>query len=223
MGRAAATGKGMSPSRPLRAAVYARVSTDDQHCEMQFRELGELAQRNGWERIDYVEMESTRKRRPILEQLLKDARARKFDIVLAWKLDRFGRSTKELLTHIEQLDLAGVRFICGVIDTDKRNPVSRLTLHILAAVAEFERDLIRERTMAGSKEYARAHKAGEIGVMFQGRVRESRSKRNLPPGRPKRIFRRDEAEKLRKLGWSWRAIAKHLEVSASTLRGALGA
>jgi DNA invertase Pin-like site-specific DNA recombinase len=212
------TGVTPTNARPLTAAIYARVSTEDQHAQMQLTELGQLAARNGWERVDYIEQESTRKKRPVLEQLLKDAKARKFDIVLAWKLDRFGRSTKELLTHIEQLDLAGVRFLCGAIDTDKRNPISRLTLTILAAVAEFERDLIRERTMAGSREYARAHAAGEIGA---GK-RESRSKRNLPPGRPRRIFRRDEAEKLRALGWSWRAMARHLDVSASTLRGALG-
>ncbi len=176
-----------------------------------------MAARNGWERIDYIEMESTRKRRPVLERLLVDARARKFDTVLCWKLDRFGRTMTEVIGNIELLNLAGVRFLSGVIDTDKRNPASRLTLHILAAVAEFERDLIRERTISGSREYARAYQAGEVGA---GK-RESRSKRNLPPGRPKRIFRRDEAARLRGLGHSWRAIAKHLGVSATTIRGAL--
>lgn len=205
--------------RTLTAAIYARVSTEDQNCSMQLRELGELASRNGWERLDYIEMESTRKRRPVLEKLLADAKARKFDIVLCWKLDRFGRTMTEVLSNIELLNLAGVRFLSGVIDTDKRNPAARLTLHILAAVAEFERDLIRERTIAGGREYRRAYYAGEVGV-GPGK-RQSHSRRNLPPGRPKVIFRRDEAEHLRKLGWSWRAIARHLAVSATTLRDAL--
>jgi DNA invertase Pin-like site-specific DNA recombinase len=176
-----------------------------------------MAARNGWATVQYVDIESSRKVRPQLEALLRDAKARKFDVVLCWKLDRFGRSTKELLTNIDALDLAGVRFLCGVIDTDKRNPISRLILTVLAAVAEFERDLIRERTVSGSKEYARAFASGQVGP---GR-RESRSKRNLAPGRPKLIFRRDEAAKLRDLGHSWRAIAKHLGVSATTIRGAL--
>lgn len=200
----------------MRAAIYARVSTEDQHCEMQLTELTGIAERNGWEIVRYVEMESTRNQRPELLRLLADAKLRRFDIVLCWKLDRFGRSVKELLTNIELLDLAGVRFLAGVIDTDKRNPSSRLMLHVLAAVAEFERDLIRERVTAGLAEYRRAFAAGKIG-----KVRNSVSGKNLAPGRPRRVFRRDEAEKLRKLGHSWRAIGRQLGVPASTIREAL--
>lgn len=204
----------------MKAAIYARVSTKDQHCEMQLSDLRGLAQRNGWDTVEYLDMKSTRKHRPKLEELLRDAKARKFDIALVWKLDRFGRSLKELVANIETLDRAGVRFLSSTqgIDTDKRNPTSRLILNILAAVAEFERDLINERTNEGRLEYIRAHQAGKVGL---GKERQSRSKKNLPPGRPKKVFRRDEAEKLRSLDWSWRAIAKHLGVSASTIRGAL--
>jgi DNA invertase Pin-like site-specific DNA recombinase len=200
----------------MKAAIYARVSSDDQHCELQLTELRGLAERNGWETVEYMEMESTRKRRPELERLLRDAKARRFDVVLCWKLDRFGRSVKELATNVDALDLSGIRFIAGIIDTDKRNPASRLMLNMMAAFAEFERDLIRERTMAGSAEYKRAFLAGNVG-----KTRHSKSGKNLAPGRPKRIFRRDEAEKLRGLGHSWRAIAKHLGVSATTIRDAL--
>lgn len=199
-------------------AIYARVSTKDQHCEMQLSDLRGLAERSGWPKLEYVDMKSTRKHRPELERLLRDAKQRKFDVVTVWKLDRFGRSVKELISNIELLDQAGVRFFCPPIDTDKRNPASRLMLHILAAVAEFERDLINERMNEGRIEYARAHAAGEVGV---GKSRESRSKQNLPPWRPKKIFRRDEAARLRRLGWSWRAIAKQLQVSATTVREAL--
>ena len=77
----------------MKAAIYARVSTDDQNCAMQIRELRELAARYGWETVvEYVEMQSTRKRRPKLEELLADAKARKFDVVLCWKLDRLARN-----------------------------------------------------------------------------------------------------------------------------------
>ena len=198
-------------------AIYARVSSYDQHCEIQLRELTEDCQRKGWAHVEYVDMQSTRKRRPQLERLLQDAAAGRLDVVIVWKLDRFGRSVQELVANIAALDRAGVRFIVQSqgIDTDKRNPTSRFLLHILAAVAEFERDLIRERVTAGQAEYVRAYEAGEVGV---GKARESKSKRNLAPHRPKKIFPRAEAARLRKSGLSWGEISKRLGVSASTIR-----
>ena len=200
------------------AAIYARVSTTDQHCELQLTEGRVYLERNGWDKFEYVEMQSTRKRRPVLEQLLRDAKARKFDIVWCWKLDRYGRTNSELEANIDALTRAGVRFICAYIDTDVRNPASKLMQNMLSSFAEFERDLIRERTVAGSIEYKRAYLAGEVGV---GKKRQSKSGKNLAPGRPKSIFRRDEAAKLRELGHSWRAISKHLGISATTIRDAL--
>lgn len=191
----------------MTAAIYARVSTDDQNCSLQLRDLRETAARNGWDTVEYMDMESTRKRRPKLEELLKDAKARKFDVVLCWKLDRFGRSVKELLANIEMLDLAGIRFMAGIVDTDKRNPGSRLMLHILAAVAEFERDLIRERVTAGVAEYQRAYKAGRVGA---DRQRQSRSSENRAHGRPKKVFDRLKVEELRESGMSERKIAEAL-------------
>jgi putative DNA-invertase from lambdoid prophage Rac len=201
----------------MRAAIYARVSTYDQHCQMQVRELKEDATRRGWGQVEYVDMESTRKRRPELERLLADAAKGKLDTVLVWKLDRFGRSVQELVANIAALDRAGVRFIVASqgIDTDKRNPTSRFLLHILAAVAEFERDLIQERVKAGQAEYMRAYEAGEVGP---GKSRESKSKRNLAAHRPRKVFARAEAVKLRKSGLSWGAISARLGVSVSTVR-----
>jgi putative DNA-invertase from lambdoid prophage Rac len=201
----------------MTAAIYARVSTLDQHCAMQLTDLRGQCERNGWPATEYVEHGSGKagSRRPVLAELLKDARSRKFDTVLVWKLDRFGRSLKELLANIETLDLAGVRFIAGVIDTDKRNPTSRLMLNILGSVAEFERDLIQERVNAGVQEYRRSFTAGKVGA---GKQRESKSKKNLPHGRPKKIFRRDVAQQMLDRGMSLRAVARELGVKRTTLR-----
>lgn len=206
----------------MNAAIYARVSTLDQDCAMQLSDLRGLSQRNGWPATEYIEQASGKagSRRPVLDRLLTDARAHKFDIVLAWKLDRFGRSVKELLANIETLDLAGVRFVAGVIDTDKRNPSSRLMLHILAAVAEFERDLISERVNAGVQQYRRSYAAGKVGV---GKPRRSHSEKDLPHGRPRTVFARDKVKELVASGMSRRAIAKQLGVSEITIRRTLKA
>ncbi|HWE53848.1 MAG TPA: recombinase family protein [Bryobacteraceae bacterium] len=208
----------MTPSRPQIAAIYARVSTADQNYDMQLTEIREYLGRMGWATVEYLEKMSSRKRRPELERLLADAGTRKFDVVVVWKLDRFGRTVRELVDNIMVLDQKGVRFICLTqqIDTDKRNPMSKLVLHMMAAFAEFERDLINERVKAGVDEYRRAFDSGRVG-----RERHSRSGRDMPPHRPKRVFRRDRAAELRRKGWSWRKIAKELDVPVSTVRDAL--
>lgn len=185
------------------AAIYARVSTEDQHCEMQLTELKAYCARMGWATVEYVEKVSTRKRRTELERLLADARQRKFDVVLVWKLDRFGRSVRELHENIGHLDNCGIRFLALMsnVDTDQRNPTSRLLLNMLAAFAEFERDLNQERTKAG---IAQARRQGK---RF---------------GRPRRVFDRDKAAQLRKSGRTWDEISAALKVPVSTLRSALG-
>lgn len=186
------------------AAIYARVSTEDQHCEMQLSELRGYASRMGWETAEYVEKASGKAgaKRPQLERLMNDARLRRFDIVMVWKLDRFGRSVPEFVARVQQLDAAGVRFIAVTqgIDTDSRSPTGKLLMHILAAIAEFERDLIRERTRAGVAEAKR---------------------RGKHCGRPRKIFRRDEAAAMRAAGVSWRKIAAALGVPQATVRAAL--
>lgn len=204
----------MKATHKMIAAIYARVSTEDQHCEMQMTELGGIADRMGWEKTVYTEKASTRKDRPVLTQLLADASKRKFDVVLVWKLDRFGRTVRELVDNIERLDNASVRFMCPEqgIDTGNRSATGKLIIHVLAAVAEFERDLIRERTLAGVAEYKRAYDAGIIG-----KHRHSKSGKDLPTGRPRRVFRRDEALQMRAQGMSFRAIAKALQVPLGTV------
>lgn len=188
----------------MTAAIYARVSTYDQDCSMQLTELRAYAARAGWAVAEYVDQGlsgAAGKRRPELERLMADVRLRKLDSVVVWKLDRFGRSVQEFVERILALDQAGVRFVAPSqgIDTDHASPAGRLLMHILAAIAEFERELIRERVKAG---VAEAKRKGQHC------------------GRPKRVFRRDQVAKLRAQGESWRAIAKRLKVPVSTIRGA---
>ena len=185
----------------MRAAIYARVSTTDQTCDLQLRELRQYIVHRGWQITgEYVDTgwSGAAAARPELDRLLQDARLRRFDVVLVWKLDRWGRSVAASVKSIQELASLGVRFIAMTqnIDTDDSNPMSRFLLHILAAFAELERELIRERVTAG----VRAAKA-----------------RGKQVGRPKRVFRRDEVVRLRADGVSWRDIAKALNIPVATL------
>jgi putative DNA-invertase from lambdoid prophage Rac len=205
--------------RKLTAAIYVRVSTVDQKLDMQTTEVRQYAERMGWTVAEYSDkMSGSKARRPGLDRLMDDARLRKIDIVLVWKMDRFGRSLKDLISNILLLDGYGVRFVSVTqgIDTDKQNPASRFMMHILAAVAEFERGIISERVNSGVKQYMADYAAGKIG-----KTRHSKSGKNLAHGRPRRIFRRDEMVKLRKAGHSLRAIAKQLGLPLSTVVDAL--
>jgi putative DNA-invertase from lambdoid prophage Rac len=112
----------------MNVAIYARVSTQDQDCELQLRELRDYATRQGWATLKAYEdvMSGDKARRPGLDRLMADARARKFDCVLCWKLDRFGRSLVHVVNTIHALESYGVRFIAITqgLDTDQRNPTS---------------------------------------------------------------------------------------------------
>lgn len=204
----------------MRAAIYARVSTKAQDDAIQLADLQGFVARWGWDPVVYEDKLTGKEgiRRPGLERLLTDARQKKIDVVLCWKLDRFGRSVKDLCDNIATLDQCGVRFLVPQqgIDTDKSSPVGRFTIHILAAVAELERSFIVERTSAGREAYMAAFEAGQVG-----RSRHSRSGRDLPVGRPLRIFHRDKARALRASGMSWRALSAKLGVPVSTLRAAV--
>lgn len=191
----------------MKAAIYARVSTSDQNCEMQLAELRRYVLARGWELFgEYVDTGFSGKNanRPNIKRCLDDARLRKFDVILVWKLDRWGRTVSQLSTDIQNLDSMGIRFIAVTqgLDTDKSNPGAKLMLHIMSAIAEFERELILERIHAGIKQ-AKAN-----GTKF---------------GRPKAIFRRDMAVELRLAGKSLTEIAIELEVPRSTVYKALRA
>jgi DNA invertase Pin-like site-specific DNA recombinase len=137
------------------AAIYARVSTTDQHNEIQISELTDYIERRGWTLggVYQDQMSGAKGKRPGVDALMADARLHKFDVVVVWKLDRFGRSVIDLVSKLRDLESCGVRFIAASqgIDTDSANPTARLLTHILAAVAEFERSLIVERVSAGLK------------------------------------------------------------------------
>lgn len=186
----------------MRCAIYARVSTQTQKNDMQLTDLRDYAQRQGWDTVEYLEKESSVKHRPIFEQALADARNRKFDVLIVWKLDRAFRKISHLIEIVRELDRFGVRFIATTmgIDTDNRSPMGKLILHLFGILAEFERDLLVERTRAGVAEAKRQGKHC---------------------GRPRKVFQRERASELRAQGMSWRAIAHKLGVPQSTIRLAL--
>ena len=192
----------MKNTEPISTAIYARVSTSDQHCENQLREVREYVTRHGWKIAgEYVDegFSGAKASRPALDRLMADAAKRKFDCVAVWKIDRFGRSVLHLNQQLEVLTRHGIRFVATSqgIDTDKSNPTASFLLQILAAVAMFEREIIRERTLSG---ICAAQAAGKH------------------VGRPKRVFRRDDVVRLRdKEGLSWRAIAAKLELPVMTV------
>jgi DNA invertase Pin-like site-specific DNA recombinase len=200
----------------MRAALYTRVSTTDQNADLQVRELRSYAGHQGWDIIqEYADtMSGAKASRPALIKLMADARAGKFDCLLVWKLDRFGRSLVDCLLNIRTLEDHGIRFIAVTqgLDTDQQNPASRFLLHVLGAAAEFERALIRERTQAGRLRYRQDYEAGRVGKGVY-----SRSGRNLPPHRPRRIFDREAVAALRTQGLSIRAIAQQLGLGVGTV------
>jgi DNA invertase Pin-like site-specific DNA recombinase len=135
----------------VRAALYARVSTADQTCENQLLELRRYAVARGWTPAEYVDpaVSGAKDRRPALDKLLKDARRRRVDVVVCWRLDRLGRNLKHLITLIDELQILGVSFVSLAEGIDATTPAGKLQMHILGAIAEFERERIRERVLAG--------------------------------------------------------------------------
>jgi DNA invertase Pin-like site-specific DNA recombinase len=149
---------------PKRAAIYVRVSTDKQTIENQLRELRQIAKRRGWEVVhEYhdtgISGAKSRDARPALDQMLKDAQRRRFDVVMAWAIDRLGRSLIDLLGTIQTLETCGVDLYLDQQSIDTTTPAGRLTFQITGAFAEFERRMIRQRVLAGLK---RAVEKGSI-------------------------------------------------------------
>jgi len=140
---------------PRKVAIYTRVSTDDQDTALQTTELLEYARKRGWDPVMYEDhgISGAKFDRPALNRMIADVQSGSVDLVLTWKLDRMGRSTQHLAGIINMLLEADVGLVVPTqgIDTSAGsiNPASKLQLNVLAAVAEFERDLIRERTKAG--------------------------------------------------------------------------
>ena len=180
-----------------RVGLYARTSTADkgQDPEMQLKDLRQYASARGWKVFgEYVDKgeSGAKDRRPQLNRLMEDARKRKIDGILVWRLDRLGRSLKHLILTLDELQSLGVGFISYSENLDLTSSTGRLMFQLLGAFAEFERNLIKERVVAG---LANARAKG----------------RKL--GRPAKVINVDKIIELRTQGLTLRAIAEVMGVS----------
>jgi DNA invertase Pin-like site-specific DNA recombinase len=188
-----------------RVATYLRVSTKHhgQNLDTQRLALQDYARNRGFEiSAEYADhgISGSKDRRPELDRLMKDARARKFDAVLVARFDRFARSTKHLVTALEEFGALGIDFISLSESVDTSTPMGKMIFTVLGAVAELERNLIRER-------------------IAMGLDRARKQKKVL--GRPRRIFDRSKALALRSEGKTLREIASELGINKDTVRTAL--
>jgi DNA invertase Pin-like site-specific DNA recombinase len=184
----------------MRIAIYARVSTKDQSCELQVRDLRTYCAARGFELVrEYVDVgqSGAKDSRPELNKLMDDARKRQFDVVICWRFDRFARSTKHLLSALEEFRGLGIQFISYQENIDTSSALGQAVFVIVSAVAQLERDLIRERVSAGIRN-ARAN-----GKVF---------------GRPKSTVDRVRIFELKAQGRSLRQIAADLGVGYGTVR-----
>lgn len=184
----------------MRIGIYARVSTKDQSCELQLRDLRTYCAARGFSVLrEYVDVgeSGAKDSRPQLNELMAAARKRLFDAVIVWRFDRFARSTKHLLLALEEFRSLGIQFISYQENIDTSSPLGQALFTIVSAVAQLERDLIRERVNAGLRN-ARA-----CGKQL---------------GRPRRIVNREEVLRLRAEGASLRQIAEKLGLGYGTVR-----
>jgi len=176
----------------MRTGIYARVSTRDQSCDLQIRDLRAYCQARGFELVrEYVDagQSGAKDSRPELNKLMDDARKRQFDAVVVWRFDRFARSTKHLLTALEEFRSLGIQFISYQENVDTSTPLGQAPFTIVSAVAQLERELIRERVTAG--------------------IRNARAN-GKKLGRPKTSMDRAQVLQLREQGHSLQQIATNL-------------
>jgi len=190
-----------------RAAVYARVSTrnNGQNPETQLVALRDYVQNRGWELMgEYVDhgVSGSKDSRPQLDRLMKDAKARKLDAVIVARFDRFARSTRHLVIALEEFSSLGVDFISLNESIDTSSAMGKMVFTVLGAVAELERNIIRERVTMGLK---RARKEGKV------------------LGRPKVVVDRERVRSLHNQGNSVRAIAAQLGLTKSTVHSIVAA
>jgi DNA invertase Pin-like site-specific DNA recombinase len=188
----------------MRVALYARVSTlASQDPSVQLLELREFCRHRNWnvagEFVD-VGVSGSTERRPQLDSLLVGCRRRQFDAVIVYRYDRFARSLRHLVNALTEFDALGVQFVSLHEGVDTSTPNGRLVFGIFASIAEFERELIRDRVRSG---------------LAAARAKGKRL------GRPRRSVNLERLEELRAQGLSWRAIARDLRVGVATARAAL--
>ena len=190
-------------SNTKRVALYARVSTNGQNPETQLLALRDYSKARGLEVFsEYVDVgiSGSKDSRPALNQLMEDARKRRFDAVLVARFDRFARSTRHLVLALEEFNALGVDFISLNESIDTSTPMGKMVFTVIAAVAELERSIIRERVVMGLQR-----------AVAQGtRI-----------GRPAARLDYDELQALREKGLSYRAIAKQCGVSHPTVMALL--
>ena len=205
------------PTMARRACLYLRVSTAgksrrgeavafDQDPAVQEQPLLNLIAQRGWilYRTYSDRLSGAKERRTGLDALMADARRGAFDVVVVWRFDRFARSVKQLVMALDEFHSLGIDFISHQEALDTSTPMGRAMFAIIGAMAELERNVIKERTAAGV-EYARHHG----------------TKSGKPIGRPKVVFSRDEVLKLHTEGMSGRQIARRLQVGEGTVRRAV--
>ena len=192
----------------LRAGLYARVSTNDQTLAMQNRAMREYAARRGWTiTMQIREVNSGAAWREARERLLEAARRREIDLVLVWRLDRWGRSVTDLLATLQELEHLGVGFVSLTEALDLTTPAGRAMAGLLAVFAAFEREILQERTKAGlaharqnGKRLGRpataAVHAAEIRKQHRAGVSKSEIARRLKIGRTsvRRILEGDSSQ-----------------------------
>ena len=180
----------------LRAVLYARVSNHDQQTlPMQNRALREYAARRGWiVAMQVKEVGSGASQRQLRDRLMEAARRRDIDVVLVWRLDRWGRSVADLLATLQELEHLGVGFVSLTEALDLTSPAGRAMAGLLAVFAEFERDVLRERVRAGlaharqngkrlGRPITAALHADQVRKLFRGGISKSEIARRLNIGR----------------------------------------
>ena len=186
-----------------RVALYARVSTTaGQDPAMQLRELRDYVERRGWEIAGvYVDkgISGAKENRPELGRLMADAHRRRFDVVVCWKFDRFARSVSHLLRALETFNSLGIAFVSLSEQIDTTTPAGKMVFTVLGAVAELERELIRERVRSG---------------IANARAKGKRL------GRPRVVVDTAQIAALRVQGRSWEAIAMEMGIGTGTVRRA---
>jgi len=198
-------GHGQKRPKMFRAGLYARVSTNDQQTiPLQIRALQQYAARRGWTiTLQVKEVGSGASGRQLREKLLDAARRREIDVLLVWRLDRWGRSVADLLATFQELEHLGVGFISLTEALDLTTPTGRAMAGLLAVFAQFEREILRERVRAG---LAHARQNGQ-------RL-----------GRPATAARHTgEVQKLYRTGVSKAEIARRLDIGRTSVRRILEA
>jgi DNA invertase Pin-like site-specific DNA recombinase len=200
-----------------RAALYVRVSTDHQTVENQIRELSQIAERRGWEVVEIyrdagISGAKGRDDRPGLDGMLKDACRRKFDVVMAWAIDRLGRSLVDLLGTIQGLEACGVDLYLDQQAIDTTTPAGKLMFQITGAFSEFERSMIRTRVNAGLKRAKDQIKRDGHFVTKHGEVKKRLGRPNADPDK----LRKARAELAKGIGIN--RVAKAVGLGVGTVQ-----